>query len=569
MKKKIFSILLIAVMVLSSFSAVFADGKTITINNAKAGHTYTIYQIFLGTTDGNESTNKLDNIQWGADAPAELKDEHPTAAAAAEAIANKANPEVSEENTVDIRTQAQGWTLTGGQTSARLASDGTVTFDNLADGYYIVVDNGWVAEGDEKAPDNDYDSAIMVQVIDNVNMNIKGDKPSSEKKVLDNNDSSTVFDVSGLQNVADSAWKDSADHDFGDEVPFKLTATTASNVSSYVKYHITFQDKQEAGLDAPKAWTVTVLDQTFELSETATEVTKETANTKIKVSKVTPDEGRTFAIRVDFESKTAGALLNEEVNSKLIKVTYTSKLNENAVIGSTGNPNTMCIKYSNNPEDKTGEEEGKTPDDKVIVFTYKTVVDKVDEKGEDLKGAQFQLYKEVPQATTGAKSGSEIKNEITDAKAKAAAGALKDDRYYVLAGKKTINNEVQFDFSGIDDGTYVLVETVVPAGYTAWDSVEIKITAEHSDGDAPALTELTCTAPFTTANKDAGTVDRTKEGSTHDRVSGEAYAEIINTSGSTLPETGGMGTTIIYILGAALVIGAGVVLVSRKKTNDR
>lgn len=566
MKKKLFSLLLIAVMVLSSFSAVFADEvtpKTIKIENGKAGHTYTAYQIFVGTTDGQEATNGLQDIQWGADAPAELKT-FETAAAAAQSLEGK-----------DARALAQKWTLTGGTTSTRLTADGPVEFTGLADGYYVIIDNGWVAQGDEKQPDGDFDSAIIVQVVDNVKMSLKGDAPSSEKKVLDNNDSEVILDLSGLQNVADG-WKDSADHDINDQVPFQLRATTAGNVSSYVKYHITFQDKQGPGLDAPTSYVIKVLDTDFELTAGGDAVTKEIGNTKVTVKNETPDAGRTFAVRVDFESTTKDAYLDAALNSTPITVTYTSKLNGNAVIGSTGNPNEMCIKYSNNPEDKTGEEEGTTPDDKVIVFTYKVVVDKTDEKGESLKGAQFHLFKEVPENTTGAKTGAEWKNEVIEGanadeitKIKEAANKLDDAKYYVQAGVKTINEEVQFDFAGLDDGKYVLIESKVPAGFNPWQSVEVTITATHTDGAAPALTELTCTAPFTTSNAAAGTVERLKENTTHSRVSGEAYAEIINNSGSTLPETGGMGTTIIYILGAALVIGAGVVLVSRKKVDNR
>ena len=56
-----------------------------------------------------------------------------------------------------------------------------------------------------------------------------------------------------------------------------------------------------------------------------------------------------------------------------------------------------------------------------------------------------------------------------------------------------------------------------------------------------------------------------KEGNTHNRVSGEAYAEIENQSGTVLPETGGIGTTIFYVVGAILVLGAGIILVTKRR----
>ena len=279
-----------------------------------------------------------------------------------------------------------------------------------------------------------------------------------------------------------------------------------------------------------------------------------TAGTKITVEKATPDTDRTFAIKVTFEPTAAGAIyLPDECNSADIYVKYESQLLDGAKIGVEGNPNESCIKYSNNPEDDDDSDEGKTPDDKVIVFTYKVVVDKVDEKGEDLKGADFTLYKEVHADTENAQTGAAIKATLTGDDVKAKATALKDDKYYIPVAKLPITDDtVQFEFKGIDDGTYVLVETKVPTGYNAWQSVEVKVEATHTEGENPQLTEIG---------------DLTKEGKQHDAVSGEAYTEIVNNSGSELPSTGGMGTTIFYIVGAMLAVGAAVILVTKKRMN--
>jgi len=557
--KKLMALVIAMVMVLAMNVTVFATGSegetpastpattgSINLTGGKAGHTYTLYQIFKGKVDGQE----LIDIQWGDDAPDALKDQYATAAAAAKAIADQD----------DARAFAQGLTLTGG-TPKTLNADGNVTFADLTAGYYVIKDTN----GNTQPVVGDYSSAIIVKVVGEVTGALKGSIPSSEKKVADNNDTSKI--QPDLSEIQDADWEDSADYDIDDDVPFKLKATTADNVASYRKYHVTFQDKQCAGLAAPQNISVTVLGQTLAVGDTKTT----TNGTKITVANATPDAGNTFAITVTFEqaNPTTDAednitsYLNAECNSTDIIVKYTSKLTgDGVVIGKPGNPNEMYIKYSNNPESKDDADEGKTKEDKVIVFTYKTVIDKVDETGEDLNGADFILYKEVPENTPNATKGSELSFSEGVEHSK-----IDTNKYYVVAGKKTGTSAgSQFEFKGIDDGTYVLVETTVPTGYNAFKSVVVTVSAEHEEeADDPKLTSLTATAPFSETNADAGSVDRKKAGTTHDRVSGEAYAEIVNNSGAELPETGGMGTTLFYIVGAVLVIGAGVLLVTRRR----
>ena len=107
----------------------------------------------------------------------------------------------------------------------------------------------------------------------------------------------------------------------------------------------------------------------------------------------------------------------------------------------------------------------------------------------------------------------------------------------------------QFVWTGLDDGDYKLVETTTPAGYNTIDPIEFTITAEHDVlSDNPALKDL-----------DGGDLF-TGEVST-----GALSADVENRTGATLPETGGMGTTLFYVIGATLAIGAAVVMVTRKR----
>ena len=551
-----------------------STGKTITLSGGKAGHTYTLYQIFTGDvetpTADHPANTVLTNIQWGTDAPAAYKAQHDTAAAAAEAAEGG-----------DARAWAQALGLTGnGSKQVTLSADGNVVFDSLAEGYYVILDTN----NNENPVEGDYSSAIIVAVVDDVTGNIKGSATTSEKKVADNNDTESIqTDLSNLQNTD---WQDSADYDIGDYVPFKLTATLADNISSYAKYHVTFQDKQGPGLATPTEWTVTVLGKTFTLNATTQTETETTdKGTKITVAKDTADTDYAFAITVTLEqndptivNEEITSYLNAESNNQAVVVTYQSQLTgADVVIGKDGNPNEMYVKYSNNPEDKTGGEEGKTKTDKVIVFTYKTVVDKIDETGAALDGATFVLYKEVATGTEGAETGTNIKKDWNTA-IKTAAAALADAKSYVaVTANVTGEKNNRFTFKGIDDGTYVLVETAVPAGYNPWTAQQFVVAAEHdADSEDPKLTKLTGAGLFAPDTLDAnagwvGTVEITKKDTTKYTTSeDEMFGEIENNSGATLPETGGIGTTIFYIAGSIMVLAAAILLITKRRmgSND-
>ena len=544
--KRLMAVMFALTLTLGMGTRVFAEDtgtKTITINNGKAGHTYTLYQVFTGKVDGEELTN----IQWGDDAPAKLKTDYATAAAAAKAIADQQ----------DARAWAKSQTFTGG-TAKVVAKDGEVKFENLKEGYYVVIDTN----GNTDPVEGDFSSAIIVQVVKDVKMDLKGNIPSSEKKVDDKNDSNTNEDA--------VEWEDSADYDIGDDVPFQLKATTADNVDAYKKYHVTFQDEYSNGLDAPSSYTITVpgTNETISLQASATEAvtkevtfgTAENAVTVIVTVENTPATAtRGFAIKVSFANKDNKKLLPVDLNSKDILVHYSSKLNSNAVIGSEGNPNKMFITYSSNPESTDDSEEGKTPVDKVIVFTYKPVINKTDENGRPLEGAGFTLYKEVaasyaPNQGETVKTGEVIKRELSTQDASINADALNDSSNYVAKAMTIVNgSETSFEYKGIDDGTYVIVETTIPTGYNAFVAKEFVVSATHdAESPDPKLTELKGGDLVTGDFKDTGIIT----------------TDIENKSGSTLPSTGGIGTTIFYVLGGLLVAGAGIVLVARKKAAE-
>ena len=374
-------------------------------------------------------------------------------------------------------------------------------------GYYLIKDNGPVGNGE------DY-SLYVVQVVGPTTISPKVGTTTSDKKVDDKNDSNTTEDA--------TTWQDSADYDIGDAVPFKLSATIAQDYANYTHgYKLTFHDKEDAGLSFYKDSVKVYVDGT--LITTGYEVVTEGLT-----------DGCTFEVRFanlkDIASVKAGSIISVE---------YTSTLNNQAVIGSAGNKNTSHVSYTNNPNEQTGEG-GKTPDDVVIVFTYQTIVNKVtknpnyDPKVEGseeyipLKGAGFTLYKKNASGTYEA-VGSELKSE----------------------------DRTTFTWSGLDDGDYKLVETTTPSGYNTIADIEFTISAGHVDGDSPYLNTLS-------GNVTSGTATFTA-----DVNDGSLSTDVVNNSGIQLPSTGGIGTTIFYVLGSILVIGAAVLLVTKKRMSTK
>ena len=507
--KKLASLLLALVMVLSLAVTAFADEPTtysITINNSTAGHTYEAYQIFTGDLATNEAGNKvLSNIVWGSGVSEAGQTALGDAAAKAETLKTEADAKAFAKAVAPYLTTAAG--------SANTVTDGKYVISGLAAGYYLVKDQDGSLTGD-----NDSYTEYIIQVVGNVTATPKSDVPEVQKKVKDINDST---------DTTKTDWQDSADYDIGDSIPFQLKATLADNVSSYTTYKVVFHDTLSKGLTYNN-------DAKVYIDGTETNGFTVTAT-------VNADGTTTLTVSCD-DVKALGA-----GNSSVITVEYTAKLNENAVLGSAGNPNEVYLEYSNNPNksEKGNNETGETPKDVVIVFTYKTIINKVDSENAPLTGAAFKLEKLIKGKDGAAGTWTTVKEFTVD------------------------ETTTSFTFSGLDDGQYKLTETKTPAGYNTIDPIYFVIEATHdATADTPALTVLkayltdengnkkTEVKDGETVNIDLGTVDLT---------AGSITTTVVNKSGSELPSTGGIGTTIFYVLGGVLVLAAVVLLVTKKR----
>lgn len=493
--KRSIAFVLAMILTLAMSVTVFAEGEgakktfTITVNEAKAGHTYEAYQILKG--DISKSQTTLSNVGWGSGIQAD-KQTDLESSKDAKAYVEKLSK--MHSNSSDLKAEAQ---KIASALSATVAGSVSVTQDNakteisgLEPGYYLIKDKDSSLTGDEAYTE------YILNIVANTTITPKTDVPSVEKKVKDTND--TTGDT--------TEWQDSADYDIGDDVPFQLTATLANNIESYKTYSLKFNDTLSKGLDYNNDAVIKLGDK--DVTSYFTPSYDETAKTLT----FTCDDILAFGAK----------------NSDKIVVEYTAKLNENAVIGAAGNPNTVYLDFSNNPNNGGEGDRGKTPEDKVIVFTYKLTVNKVDKENKPLTGAEFSLFKKV--------NGKDELVEVKKILSTNAEGTV-------------------FGFTGLDDGTYVLRETKTPDGYNSIEDQTFTISAEHDENsDDPKLTALT---------GDVASGSIIKLGVMLEN--GELSTDVVNNKGSVLPSTGGAGRVAIYVIGAILVIGGGIVLVTKKR----
>ena len=500
--KKLASLLLVLVMVFALATTAFAEETTysITINNSAKDHTYEAYQIFTGDLSGTT----LSNIVWGSGVSEAGQTALGDAATKAETLKTEADAKAFAKAVAPYLTTAAG--------SANTVTDGKYVISGLAAGYYLVKDQDGSLTGD-----NDSYTEYIIQVVGNVTATPKSDVTEVQKKVKDINDST---------DTTKTDWQDSADYDIGDSIPFQLKATLADNVSSYTTYKVVFHDTLSKGLTYNN-------DAKVYIDGTETNGFAVTATVNA--------DGTMLTVSCD-DVKALNA-----VNSSAITVEYTAKLNENAVLGSAGNPNEVYLEYSNNPNksEKGNNETGETPKDVVIVFTYKTIINKVDSENKPLTGAAFKLEKLIKGKDGAADTWTTVKEFTVD------------------------ETTTSFIFSGLDDGQYKLTETKTPVGYNTIDPIYFVIEATHDEtADVPTLKTLNAYLTDANGNKqtemkdgesvniDLGTVDLT---------AGSITTTVVNKSGSKLPSTGGIGTTIFYVLGGVLVLAAVVLLVTNKR----
>ena len=576
--RRIASLLLAMVMAFGLTATAFAAeanadaGKVQATVTNETKHSYAAYQIFEGTQEAGNAA--LGDVGWGSglnkdgsklltalqgddrfnvgDGGANIFAGFTEAAQVAAALEEyKANPVVAAAfaNLADKnRTGAPEAQIAAGATKVPLPV-----------GYYLLVDTTNLGNGASDAL-----NPALLQVTNNGDITIKKkyEVPTVDKS------------VTGTDGITGEA----TDCNIGDSVTFTLTGTLPGDgegqydgkwLDDYDSYKYIFHDTLSDGLQyngEVKAY----------LAAKGTDGKPDLANkTEIGESKYEVDtgaeaaEGDTLTVTFEDLKKVDGV-----TDASFIIVEYSATLTEAAVIKKPGNTNTVKLEYSNNPNtDSSGDPSdgtGETPEDTVYVFTYELDGTKVDGQtpNKTLKDAQFVLYRGKDGADPTYADGIPTNVEY----ALVAGGKLEgwtESRETAMGtdgnGKGILVSDVDglFGVSGLDAGIYYLEEVKAPAGYNLLkDPVKLTIDAEISGGDAET------NQPPTIGKLDL--ITEGKDGSITtpgDKDNGTVSLEVQNNMGALLPSTGGMGTTLFYIAGAALVLAAGVLFMMKRRTD--
>ena len=645
---RLLSLALVFLLALTAVVPVFAanngantENLKITIHNntglpEMTEKQFGVYQLFKGTPnregdpakdadwDASEWNNwTLANIQWGAS----IKDEGAQLLAALKNLnvetytwAGSTNPFESVASAADVAKVLSDHTdnkfmqgfadlvmKNGGLEDLKLTGtlgvdtekNQTLTYDlsEKGTGYYIFQDKSSPATSEVV-------SEYIVAVMGTQDIDLKASLPQIDKQIVDGANGTTEGDVAGVS----------------DYVQFKLTGTLPKNFEDFDNYEYIFHDTLSAGLtyvekDTEHPLTVTVYaDSTKAASGTdGTELTVNTDYTVVMPGSEEADDAK-CSIEVafaDLMELTSAKLTHDSV----IVVTYYAQVNENAVIGSAGNPNSVLLEYSNDPHD---EGTGKTKEEKVYVFAFGLDLTKIGSDadhgaGKGLPGAGFVLKKGdnygifedgklTGWTSNESKPSTSEVTELIEAYKTAKADfdkAPNADRasepeegsaFTALKNAKAALSKYLLesgddghlpDITGLDEGDYALHEVIVPDGYNPMDDFELNIEADIN-ADTGMLEKVVYThgGKTTTYLGSTGAYESTELGDETvpeaDRAgrverfkSGLLPDTIVNQKAPFLPFTGGIGTLIFYALGIALIAGAVTYLVIASKKRKK
>lgn len=513
--KKIMALVIALAMVLSMGTVAFAqtegtaaEGKgSITISNAAKGETYSVVKIFGATlTDDATATTDASGIAYTGDIPEALAGFFEKDATTGNVI-RKAT--ATDDSALVAAVQAYAKTQAP---TASVESDGSeLTFQGLDYGYYAVISTqGAVVTVDSLRP-----NAIVYD------KNSK--EPSADKTV-----GTTSYSI-------------------GDTIEYTATFNTAN--------YLTPEDSEVTdGSDAKQ-----VIN--YEISDTLPDFLSDVSVTKItidgteyKVNGAVPQfENKKISIpwATENEGSDPKTYTSNYKNGAIIVVEYTAKLTSTSNVN-TANTNTVTITPYVDNGTGTPEPWEETWEKDAVVKTYGTALKKVDGQTKAaLKGAKFKVTGLTVEAVEGEPGVYKVVSYVKDSTE--------------LGTEMTTNDDGKLYIIGIaEDVTLSATETAAPEGYNKADAA-ISLPAQLL---TETLYETSGTRKYDAKGNlisETSTGGETRTVEKNYTMLDQNAVEVLNNKGTELPSTGGIGTTIFYVVGAILVIGAGVVLVTRRR----
>lgn len=489
MKKLMAALLAVAMVCAMAIPAFAANGGatrtgSITINGAIHGQTYNIYRILnLEANKGFTAYKYTITPDWDA-----FVTEH-------DDVFTVKNGIVTSTVTDAAKIQALANDAGDYVKIESLTPDGTATADNptvsnLPLGYYLVVPEPGVVTNS---------LCSLGTTNPNVTINEKNGKPTITKQV---------------EHAAGSP-ASANDATVGDTVKFVVTINAIDGKPENYVMH----DKMEAGL-------------TFDASSVTVKRGEAILEKGTDYELITsPNDNDTFDIK----------FIKPVHTNDVFTVTYSATLNENAVVGTTGNKNETDLTYGDNQ--RVEAEPTKTYTWSFNIFKY--FMKGTEEKA--LDGAKFILYRK-------SSTNSEDENEyaVMDANGKIKSWTTGESNATVL----TSPDSGKLTMSGLANGTYYLKETEAPQGYNSLENdIEIMITAANwtTSGTLSAKIE------YKTSTAEGAIFAEAENGT----------VKVENKSGTVLPGTGGIGTTIFYVIGGGLMAAAAILLITKKRMENR